>query len=87
MLGFAEVEVYKRPRIALLSSGDELLEAGSPLETGKIHDSNSYMLASLIESTGAEVLRLGIAKDTRDSVQGLVEKAVTLNADMILSFV
>ena len=85
MLGFPEVAVYKRPLIALLSSGDELLEAGAPLESGKIRDSNSYMLASLVESTGAEVLRLGIAKDTRESVQGLIEQAVMLNANMILS--
>jgi len=85
MLGVPEVEVYKKPLIALLSSGDELLEAGAPLESGKIRDSNSYMLASLVESTGAEVLRLGIAKDTRESVHGLIEQAVMLNADMILS--
>jgi molybdopterin molybdotransferase len=85
MLGFAEVEIYKKPRVALLSSGDELLEAGAPLESGKIRDSNSYMLASLVESTGAEVLRLGIAKDTRESVHGLIEQAVGLNADLILS--
>jgi molybdopterin molybdotransferase len=43
------------------------------------------MLASLVESTGAEVLRLGIAKDTRESVQGLIEQAVLLKADLILS--
>jgi molybdopterin molybdotransferase len=85
MLGFPEVEVYKRPLIALLSSGDELLEAGAPLESGKIRDSNSYMLAALIESTHAEVLRLGIAKDTRTSVQGLIEQAVQLHVDLILS--
>ncbi|HEY5731958.1 MAG TPA: gephyrin-like molybdotransferase Glp [Anaerolineales bacterium] len=85
MLGFPEVEVYKRPLVALISSGDELLEAGAPLESGKIRDSNSYMLASLVESTGAEVLRLGIAKDSRESVQGLIEQAVILNADLILS--
>jgi molybdopterin molybdotransferase len=85
MLGFAEVESYKRPRVALLSSGDELLEAGAPLESGKIRDSNSYMLASMVERAGAEVLRLGIAKDTRESVHGLIEQAVMLNADLILS--
>ena len=85
MLGFAEVEVYKKPRVALLSSGDELLEAGAPLESGKIRDSNSYMLAALIESAGAQALRLGIAKDTRASVQGLIERAVSLDADLILS--
>jgi len=85
MLGFPEVKVHKRPLVALLSSGDELIEAGEPLEPGKIRDSNSYMLATLIESTHAEVLRLGIAKDTRESVQALIEQAVLHKVDLILS--
>jgi len=85
MLGFSNIEVYKRPRVALLSSGDELLEVNAPLESGKIRDSNSYMLAALIESANAEVLRLGVAKDTRDSVQNLIEQAVQQNADLIIS--
>jgi len=84
-LGIAKVEVFKKPRVALLSSGNELLEVNQPLEAGKIHDSNSYMLATLIESAGAEVLRLGVAKDTRESVTDLLEKAVTEKADLILS--
>ena len=70
MLGFSEVEVFCVPRVALLSSGDELLAVDAPLEPGKIRDSNSYMLAALIESTSAEVLRLGTAKDTRESEIG-----------------
>jgi len=85
MLGFSKVEVYKRPRVALFSSGDELLEVNAPLEPGKIRDSNSYMLAALIESTNAEILRLGVAKDTRDSVTNLIEQAVQQNADLIIS--
>ena len=85
MLGVAQVEVYKKPRIALLSSGDELIEIDAPLQAGKIRDSNTYMIASLIESTGAEVIRLGIAKDNRKSVEELVMKAVAQKADLILS--
>jgi molybdopterin molybdotransferase len=85
MLGFSEVEVYKKPRVALLSSGDELLEVNAPLESGKIRDSNSYMLAALIESAGAEVVRLGVAKDTRESVRSLLEGAVEQHVDLILS--
>ncbi|HKI53971.1 MAG TPA: gephyrin-like molybdotransferase Glp [Anaerolineales bacterium] len=85
MLGFAEVEVYKQPRVALLSSGDELLEIGVPLMPGKIRDSNSSMLAALIQSANAEVLPLGIAKDTRASVTELLEKAVAKNVDVILT--
>ncbi len=85
MLGFSNIEVYKKPRVALLSSGDELLEVNAPLESGKIRDSNTYMLAALIESTNAEVLRLGVAKDTRDSVKHLIEQAVQQNVDLIIS--
>jgi molybdopterin molybdotransferase len=85
MLGYADIEVYKKPRVALLSSGDELLEVNAPLESGKIRDSNSYMLAALIESAGAEVVRLGVAKDTRESVTGLLEKAAAEKVDLILS--
>ncbi len=84
-LGMANVEVSKRPRVALLSSGDELLEAGAPLEPGKIHDSNSFTLAALVESSGAEVIRLGVAKDTRASVKALFESAVNEKTDLILS--
>ncbi|MFN8411405.1 MAG: gephyrin-like molybdotransferase Glp [Anaerolineales bacterium] len=85
MLGMAEVQVFKKPRVALLSSGDELLEAGAPLETGKIRDSNSHTIAALIESAGAEVIRLGVAKDTRASVTKLFEKAASQQVDLILS--
>jgi len=85
MLGVAQVQVHKKPRVALFSSGDELLEADSPLSEGKIHDSNSYSLTALIEDAGAEVLRLGIAKDTRESVEDLLQKAVNEDVDLIVS--
>jgi len=85
MLGIARVIVYQKPRIALFSSGDELLEVDAPLEAGKIRDSNSYMLAALIEGTGADVIRLGVAKDNHESVKVLLEKAVEFRADLILS--
>lgn len=85
MLGEAQVRVYRRPRVALLSSGDELLAVDAPLESGKIRDSNSYTLAALIESAGAEVLRLGVAADQREAVEALVEQAATLQVDLILS--
>lgn len=85
MLGIANVTVCERPRVAILSSGDELVPVDQPLTPGKIHDSNSYALAAQIESTGAEVLRLGSAKDERAAVQGLLDKAVNESADMIIT--
>jgi molybdopterin molybdotransferase len=85
MLGFANVLVYRKPRIALFSSGDELLPVDAPLEEGKIRDSNSYTLAALLEEAGVEVIRLGVAKDNPEAVRALLEKAVDLNVDLILS--
>ena len=84
-LGAAKVEVYKKPRVALLSSGDELLAVSAPLEEGKIRDSNSYTITALIESTGAEVLPLGVAQDNRASITALFEKAAIEKVDLILS--
>ncbi len=84
-LGYSTVEIFRKPRVALFSSGDELLEVNAPLEPGKIRDSNTYMLAGLIESAGAEVVKLGIAKDNFDSVKTLLDKTTSLNVDLILS--
>jgi molybdopterin molybdotransferase len=84
-LGYAHVNVYKKARVALLSSGDELLEVDAPLEPGKIRDANSYSLAASIVSSGAEVIRLGVARDTRESVSRLLDKAAEEKADLILS--
>ncbi len=85
MLGMANVSVYKIPRVALLSSGDELIEVDLPLTDGKIHDSNSYALAAAIENAGAEVIRLGVAKDTHESVTTLLKKAIHEEVDLIIS--
>ncbi|GAB4432761.1 MAG: molybdopterin molybdotransferase MoeA [Anaerolineales bacterium] len=85
MLGVAQVAVHKRPRVALLSSGDELVPVDAPLRPGKIRDSNTYTLSALIEEAGGIVLPLGIAADRRDSVEALLEKANSQQTDIILS--
>lgn len=85
MLGAAEVPVYSRPRVALLSSGDELIPVDAPLRPGKIRDSNTYTLAALIDAAGAEGIRLGIAADRRESVEALLANAAAQKVDLILS--
>ena len=85
MLGVAEASVYCKPRVALLSSGDELISVEEPLKPGKIRDSNTYTLAALIAEAGAEVVRLGIAADRREAVEALLENAAVQKVDMILS--
>ena len=85
MLGVAQVPLYRRPRLALLSSGDELLPVEAALTPGKIRDSNTYILSALAEAAGAELIPLGIAADTERDVRSLMEKAVAGQADLILS--
>ena len=85
MLGVADVPVYRRPRVALLSSGDELIPVDAPLRPGKIRDLNTYTLSALLEDAEVEALNLGIAADRRESVEGLLEKAAAQKVDLILS--
>lgn len=85
ILGAAQVQVFRRPKVAILASGDELVAVDAPLENGKIHNSNSYALAALVTQAGGEVLRLGVAADRREQVQALLEQAVQAGADVILS--
>ncbi len=85
MLGAVEVPVYRQPRLALLSSGDELIPVEAPLTPGKIHESNSYTLAALAEAAGVELIRLGVAVDTKADVRSRLERAVEAKADVIVS--
>ncbi len=82
MLGIAQVQVFKLPRIAVLSTGDEILQIEQPLSPGKIHDANFYVLAALIQDAGADVVNLGIAKDTESSVKQCLDRAVAENVDL-----
>ena len=60
MLGESVIPVYHKPKVALLSSGDELVPIQAPLSPGKIHDSNSYTLAALCAGAGMEIIQLGV---------------------------
>lgn len=85
MFGKVEVPVHRQPRFALLSSGDELLPVEAPLTPGKIHESNSYVLAALAEAEGVELIRLGVAADTEGDVRIRLDQAVKAKADLIVS--
>jgi len=64
-IGRAEVKVYRRPRVAVVSTGDELVDISTEPAPGKITNSNGYALTSLARETGAECVNLGIARDDR----------------------
>ncbi len=85
MFGLPTIEVYRQPRVAIFSTGDELLPVGVPLQPGKIYQSNSYSLAAQLKLAGATVEDLGVAPDQFEAVQGLFERAVEKKADLIIS--
>ena len=69
-LGVRSVLVAPRPRVALLSTGDELVESPGAPGTARIHDSNRPMLARMLQAAGAEVTDLGIAPDAPEAIAG-----------------
>ena len=79
-----QVRVYRRPRVAILSTGSELVEPDRPLEPGQIVDSNQYALASFLMGLGVEPLRLGIVADNKEALRTAMSEAIA-QADAVLS--
>ncbi|MBI3457020.1 MAG: molybdopterin molybdotransferase MoeA [Candidatus Rokubacteria bacterium] len=65
-LGFREAWVHDRPRVALLSTGDEVVEPGLPRKPGQIYDANRFSLSGLVEAVGGTPIDFGIVPDVRD---------------------
>lgn len=82
-VGITTVEVIKAPRVAILSGGDELVDAETTPKMGQIRDINSYMLHALCTEAGAEAHRLGIASDTFDDLFAMAQDGLN-NADMLI---
>jgi len=82
-LGYASVPVIRRPRVAILATGDEIIDVGEPLRPGKIRNSNSYLLEAAARQAGAEAVRLGVARDTVESLREKFQEAIKY--DLILT--
>lgn len=82
-VGAHEVPVYRRVRVGVLSTGDELVERGA-LAPGQIRDSNRPMLRALAAAAGAEVIDLGLARDDEDLIVSVLEDAFT-RCDAVLT--
>ena len=68
-LGYIEVEVYRKPSVAIYSSGPEIAPQGQALKPGQIYDINSYTLATVIEANGGIAVVSGIVEDTVESIK------------------
>lgn len=84
-LGIAEPCVHHLPRVAILSIGDELLDASAQLVPGKIRDANGRALAAACRSSGAIFLQLGIAPDDPRELASMMDRAVAQNAHLIIT--
>ncbi|WOD41269.1 gephyrin-like molybdotransferase Glp [Nodosilinea sp. E11] len=79
-----QVPVFPQPRVAILSTGDELVGPGTPLQPGQIVDSNQYALAALVRQAGAIAVPLGIVPDQPQALRAAIQTALT-QADAIVS--
>ncbi len=79
-----EVPVYRRPKVAILSTGDELVAPGASLKPGQLVDSNQYALTAAVIAAGCEAVPLGIVPDDPDKLKQAIAHALSV-ADVVLS--
>ncbi len=83
-VGAADLPVLRRPRVALFSTGDELVMPGQPLKPGAIYNSNRYMLRALLQAAGCDVQDLGIVPDQLAATRSALRRAAQGN-DLIIT--
>ena len=83
-VGLAKVDVFKPLKVAIFSTGDELVEPGVPLQSGQIYNSNRATLIGLIASLGMTAVDLGVVPDRREATEHVLKKAA-MRGDVIIS--
>ncbi|MBI3433662.1 MAG: molybdopterin biosynthesis protein [Proteobacteria bacterium] len=81
--GLAEIDVVRRPRVAVLSTGDELLPAGAPLRAGAVYDSNGAIIAAAVAEAGGEPIAFGAFPDEEAALEAAVRRALA-SCDMVV---
>src|SRR6185436_15897310 len=82
-IGVASVDVWRRPVVAILSTGDEIIAPGEPMRPSRIYDSNAQVLADAVRELGGEPRRLGIIPDEVDALRKKIREALDI-ADIVL---
>ncbi|MDC0077993.1 molybdopterin biosynthesis protein [Deltaproteobacteria bacterium] len=78
-LGEANVSVWQRPKVAVISTGDELIAPGEQMKMGKVYDSNSTVIAHAVEELGCEAVRFGIVPDDEAQLETVLRNALELD--------
>jgi molybdopterin molybdotransferase len=84
-VGHIRVKVYRRPRVAVLATGDELVEPDQTPERGQIRNSNEYAVAALIAQYGGVPVQLGVARDQSESITRKLDQAIGQGVDLIIA--
>ena len=82
-VGCADVAVWRRPKVAVISTGDELVPPGEPIRPGAVYDSNAAILAAAVEEAGGIAVTLGIGRDDEGQLARLVNEGLA-GCDMVL---
>lgn len=83
--GVTEVVVHRPPRVAVISTGSELVAPGTPLAPGQIHESNSVALTALVTANGGVVVSTAVAGDADGEFEIRLDEAVAAGADVVLT--
>ncbi len=82
-IGISAVDVWCKPVVAILSTGDEIIAPGAPMQPARVYDSNAQILADAVREIGGEPLRLGIVEDDADALRERLQHALG-TADVVL---
>jgi putative molybdopterin biosynthesis protein len=83
-VGVDKVEVFKQPKVAIISTGAEVVEPGKPLPPGKIYDINAHTLSAAVEESGGQPFNMGIVEDETEQMKTALTKALQ-NAEVVLT--
>ncbi|UJW73644.1 molybdopterin molybdotransferase MoeA [Rhizobium sp. SL42] len=84
-MNHASLPVYRRPRVAIIATGDELVSPGNQPGPSQIIGSNTFGIAALARAIGADIIDLGIVADDRDMITDAIVKAQTAKADVVVT--
>lgn len=84
-IGLSEIEVYEKPIISIISTGDEIVPVGIPIKPGQVRDINTYTLSCLIEESGGKPLKKGILKDNYEIIYQVLKESIEESSMVLIS--